>query len=111
MTLIACSDGTCSHVDTVCGGPVAGTLTAGSNVFVQINGVTVVVDDGTLVVPSHNNPPCVPSNIQSHNFTLNSFAQSFVTVNGLKIAVDGDSYTGDITFIDNVGSNSFVQVS
>lgn len=111
MTLIADEDATTIHTGTVCAGSVAGTVSVGSNSFVTINGRLVMVDDGTLDIPSHLNPPCTPGTPGTHNFTPNVTAQTFVTVNGNPIILDGDSYSTDATAIDSAGSNSFVEVN
>ncbi len=111
MVKVVISNGTCIHSGTVCAGSVAGTVDVGSNSFVSIVSSLIMVQNGHLLVPSHNNPPCVPPNIQSHSFTPNSFGQSYVTINGNKICLVGDSYTSDATAINGAGSNTFVDVS
>lgn len=111
MTKIVVDDATCIHTGTVCSGSVAGTVSVGSNAFVEIEGRLVMVDDGTLDIPSHLNPPCSPGTPGSHTFTPNTLAQSFVTVEGNIVVLDGDSYTPDPTAIDSPGSNGFVEVA
>lgn len=111
VTLIVVSDGTCNHTGSVCGGAVAGTLTVGSNSFVTIEGNLIMDEDGTLEVPTHNNPPCVPPNNQSHSLSIDSFGQSFVTIEGKKMVLVGDANTGgDATDVNGAGSNSFVSI-
>lgn len=110
MTLIAVEDATTTHTGTICGGAVAGTVTVGSNTFVFIGTKKMMVANGTLEVPTHNNPPCVPPNNTSHSFTPNTFAQSFVTIGAQKVVLVNDSYSGDATSINSAGTNSFVQV-
>lgn len=111
MTLIVDEDATTIHTGTVCTGSVAGTISVGSNAFVTINGRLVMVDDGTLDIPSHLNPPCTPGTPASHNFTPDTTAQSFVTVEGHAVITEGDSYSSDPTAIDDAGSNSFVSIT
>ena len=110
MVRIVVSDGTSTHTGTVCSGAVAGTVTVGSNSFVFIEGNLVMVDDGTLEVPSHLNPPCSPGTPASHSFTPDTLAQSFVFVEAKKVALLGDSFSGDATSINSQGTNSFVDV-
>jgi hypothetical protein len=111
MTKIVVEDATCIHTGTVCSGSVAGTISVGSNGFVRTETRLVMVDDGTLIIPSHLNPPCTPGTLASHNFTPDTLAQSFVTVEGHAVVLEGDSYSSDPTTIDSAGSNSFVEVN
>ena len=111
MVKIVISDGQCLHSGTVCTGNVSGTITVGTNIFVTIENKLIMIENGTLEVPTHLNPPCTPGIPQSHSFTPNTFNQSFVTIEGKKICTLGDSYSGDATEIDNQGSNSFVDIS
>jgi hypothetical protein len=110
MVRIVVSDATVSHTGTTVVGAVAGTVTVGSNSFVKIEGNLIMDESGTLVVPSHEYN-LVPPLFHSHSFTPNTFAQSFVTIENKKIVLLGDSYSGDLTTIDSVGSNSFVDIS
>jgi len=109
MTLVVVSNGTSIHSGTVCAGPVGGTLTVGSNTFVTIGGVLIMVTNGTMEIPVHNNPPCIPPNLLSHSFSP-SASQSFVTIAGTLMSLLGDS-GAESTSIDGVGSNDFVTVS
>lgn len=111
MALMACEDGTCTHTGTVCAGPVPGTLTAGSNPLFRIEGVKVMVDDGTMDVPTHNNPPCVPPNLQSHSYEPDTLANSYFYIEGKLAVLLGDSFSGDATAVDDAGTNGFVTVS
>lgn len=111
MTLIVDEDATCNHTGTVCAGAVAGTVLVGTNGFFTIEGKEIMVDDGTLEVPTHNNPPCTPPNNLSHSFPVDTLAQSFFTIEGKKVVLLGDSSSGDATDIDSQGSNSFMSVT
>ena len=111
MVKIAVEDGTSNHTGSVCSGSVAGTLTPVNNDFVFIESNLMIVEGDTLVVPSHNNPPCVPPNILAHNYAIDGLSQSFVFIEDKKIALIGDSYGSDATEIDGVGNNSFVDIS
>ena len=110
MTNIAVSDSESSHDGSVCSGTVTGTVVVGSNSFVNINGFRIMVEDGTMEIPSHNNPPCTPPNMQSHSYSPDTFGQNFVTIEGKKMVLLNDSYSGDNTWISSSGSNSFVGV-
>jgi len=109
MTLIAVNDGTSNHTGSTVVGPVAGTLTAGSNSFVMIEGVPVMVEDGIMEIPSHQFV-VFPPQFHSHDFACDTLAQSFVMIEGNKINLLVDSYSGDATDIDNVGTNNFVEI-
>lgn len=108
---IVVENGTCSHTGTVCSGSVAGTITVGSNNFVYTEGQLDMVEDGTLEVPTHNNPPCIPPNMQSHSFIPNNIQNTFVFIESNLVCVIGDYYTSDTTTIDNQGNNSFVDIN
>ena len=109
MVLVVVSDGTSIHSGTVCAGPVAGTVLVGSNNFVTIGGKLIMVTDGTMEIPVHNNPPCIPPNLLSHSFSP-SASQSYVTIVGTLMSLLGDA-GAESTSIDGVGSNDFVTVS
>lgn len=109
MALMACSDGAANHTGSVCAGAVAGTLTAGSNTFFTIEGVKVMVEDGTMEIPTHNNPPCDPPNLQSHSYSP-SPSQNYFYIEGKRIIVVGDSYSADATDVDGAGTNTFVEI-
>jgi len=111
MTLVVIQDGTCNHTGSVCTGPVAGTLATPTQSFVTIGSILVMVEGDTMEVPTHLNPPCTPGTPAGHSYPVNTFAQSYVTVEGNKIVLLGDSYSGDATDVDNQGSNNFVEVS
>lgn len=110
MVKIVVEDGTCIHNGTTVVGPVAGTLTTGSNTFAKINGKLIMVEDGTLEVPLHKyqNSPAL---FHSHSFSVNSFQQSFAKINGKRIILLGDNYSNDITTINNQGSNTFCDIN
>ena len=111
MTKIVLSDGVSTHDGSVCGGDVLGTVLVGTNAFVKIAGTLIMVEDGTLEVPSHNNPPCTPPNFSTHSFTSDTFVQSFTKIEGKKVLLVGDSFSGDNTFISGEGGNTFVEIS
>ena len=111
MVKIAVADSTSEHTGTVCAGPVAGTVTPGTNAFAKIKGQLIMVDDGTLEVPSHLNPPCTPGTPASHSFTPNTFQQTFAKVNGRKMVLVGDSFSGDATNMNGAGSNNIADVT
>ena len=68
-------------------------------------------DTGTMEVPLHNNPPCVPANIQSHSYTPDTLANSYFYIEGKLVVLVGDSFSGDATAVDGAGTNSFVTVT
>jgi hypothetical protein len=70
----------------------------------------MMVENGTFEMPVHNNPPCVPPNMQSHSYTPDTFAQSYVTINSLRVVLVSDSYSSDTTDADFAGTNTFVEV-
>ena len=70
-----------------------------------------MVDDGTMEVPSHNNPPCVPANIQSHSYTPDTLQNSYFYIEGRLVILVGDSYSGDATAVDGAGTNTFLTVN
>jgi len=109
MAIITCKDGTVDHFGTTypSGTHVSGTLIQGSNAFCKINGVEIVVEDGTLVVPLHN---YTPTNTHSHVFTPNTFFNSYFFIEGKKIVCIGDSYSSDITTVNSGGSNIFFDI-
>lgn len=110
--LIVVEDATITHDGTICSGSVEGTVEVGNNNFVTINNKLIVTDSGRLIVPEHGNPPCFPSpNIASHDYPINNFQQSFVTINNEKIVLLNDNYSIDSTIITNQGSNNFVEIS
>jgi len=109
MTLVVLADGTSIHSGTVCAGPVAGTVTVGSNSFATVGGTLIMVTDGTMEIPVHNNPPCIPPNLLSHSFSP-SASQTYVTIAGTLMSLLGDS-GAESTSIDGVGSNDFVTIS
>ena len=109
MVKITMQDGTCTHTGSACSPPVAGTLTPGSNSFVSVGAQLMMVDDGTMEVPSHLPPSCLPPP-ETHSYTPNVFGQSFVKINTHKVCLVGDNFTGDATAIDFQGSNTFVDI-
>lgn len=110
MTKIAVEDGTSVHTGTTVVGPVPGTLSVGTNSFCFIEGTLIVVEDGKLDIPTHLYQS-IPPLSHSHSFSPDTFLQSFVTVEGLKAVLVGDSYSSDPTEVDGTGSNTFVEVS
>jgi hypothetical protein len=110
MALIAVKDGTSTHTGSTVAGPVAGTLTEGSNSFFTIEGQEIVVEDGTMEIPSHQYQ-VMPPLFHSHSFSPDTIAQSFFTIEGNKIVQVGDSYSSDPTSIDGAGSNSFMVIT
>ena len=110
MGLIALSDGTSRHTGTTVVGPVAGTLTAGSNSFVKVNGVLMMVEDGKMNIPSHQYI-ILPPAFHSHSFSPDTITDTFVTVAVKKICQVSDSYSSDATNINGDGSNSFVTIT
>jgi len=111
MVLVATDQGTSTHSGSVCAGVVAGTLDAGSNTFVSIESELVMVDDGTMEIPSHLNPPCTPGTPLAHSYSPDTLAQGSVTVDGEAMVLIGDSFSGDATEVDGAGINTFVQVT
>jgi len=109
--LAVTNDGTSNHTGSTVVGPVAGTLTEGSNGFFTIEGVPVMVEDGIMVIPTHQYVTGPPPEYHNHNYPCDIFAQNFVTIEGNKINLLGDSYSGDATAINNAGSNSFVEIA
>jgi hypothetical protein len=110
MSLIVVEDGTCNHTGSICGGSVSGTLSVGSNDFFKINGKLVMVEDGELLVPEHNNPPCIPPNLNAHAFIANNLFNNYFYINNKLIILVGDEYSTDATEVDNAGSNDFFEV-
>lgn len=109
MVEVTLQDGTCTHTGSACSPPVAGTLTVGSNAFVSVGSTLIMVEDGTMEVPSHLPPSCIPP-LETHSYSPDTFGQTFVTIEGLKMCLVGDSYSPDPTEIDSAGSNGFVEV-
>ena len=109
MVLVVTGDGISTHSGTICGSDVLGTVTVGSNDFVFIDNSLMMVIDGTMEVPDHNNPPCVPPNILSHSFTADITQQSFVTIGDVPVSLVGDNYSTDQTDITGAGQ-TFVEV-
>lgn len=70
-----------------------------------------MVDDGTFEVPTHNNPPCAPANLQSHSYTPNSLANGYFYIAGKRVVLVGDSYTTDPTTATGAGTNTILTVS
>lgn len=110
VTLIAVEDGTSRHTGSTVVGPVAGTLAVGSNSFCKINGKLIMVDNGTMNIPTHKYQSS-PDLYHSHSYPCNTFGQSFVKVEGRKVILLNDSYSGDATSVNGVGSNSFCGVT
>lgn len=108
MVKVVVSDGTCEHTGSACT-PVAGTVTVGSNSFVFVESNLVMVDDGTLEVPSHLAANCVDSD-GPHSYVPDTLQQGFVFIEDKLVVLDGDSYAPDLTTIDSPGSNSIVDV-
>ena len=109
MTKVVCIDGTSNHTGTTVVGNVSGTLTAGSNSFVSIGSVAVMVEDGNMDIPTHQYV-LIPPLFHSHTFTPDTLGQGFVTIEGKKMCLLGDSYSGNATDIDSMGSNTFVDI-
>ena len=110
MVLITTADGSCLHTGTDCGLPVAGTLTSIGQSFVTIENQLIIINGDQLDVPIHNNPPCVPPNNIPHTYNIDTVAQSWVTINNIPICLVGDSFAGDLTEIDDAGTNTFVTI-
>lgn len=108
---IAIQDSDSLHSGTTCSGDILGTITVGSNSFFKINGKFIMVDNGTLEVPTHANPPCISPVIESHSYTPNVIQQSVFKINGKRICLVGDNYSSDATEISSSGSNNFVNIS
>jgi hypothetical protein len=108
---IVVDDGTSKHTGSTVVGPVAGTLTVGSDTFVTVIGHKVMVEDGTMVIPTHEYSTGPPPLYHSHNYAPNTFQQSFVKVNGKKVVLVGDNYSSDATDVETAGSNNFVTVT
>ena len=108
MRKIACVNGASNHTGSVCAGSVTGTLIAGGNDFVKISGSLIMVEDGTMEIPTHLNSSCITSH--SHSFSPDTFGQNFVKIGGKKVVLVGDSYSGDATNVSSAGSNDFVNI-
>lgn len=109
MSLAVCSDGVSSHTGSACSPPVLGTISAGSNSFFTINGVPVVVEDGTLEVPSHLPASCIPPP-ETHSYPFTSVANSYFYIEGLRVVTIGDGYLADPTTATGAGANTFFDV-
>ena len=110
MVKIMVEDGTSSHTGSTCDGPITGSVLA-SQSFTKIEGVNIIVEGDVITTPSHNNPPCGTPVIEGHSQPVDSLAQSFVLVEGDKIAMINDGTSTNTTTFDNTGSNTFVDVS
>lgn len=108
---ITVEDGTSKHTGSTVVGPVAGTVTVGSDTFVTVNGKKVMVEDGIMVIPTHEYSTGPPPLYHSHNYACNTFQQLYVKVNGKKVVLVGDTYSSDATDIETQGSNTFVTVT
>jgi hypothetical protein len=111
MALAMLADGASTHTGTVCSGSVGGTIDAGSNAFFSVESTMVMVADGQFMIPSHNNPPCVPPNIQSHAYTPDALQNSYFYIGGLLVVVVGDDYTPDPTEATGAGTNTFLTIT
>ena len=100
---IATEDGTSIHTGSTIVGPVAGTLSVGSNSVVTINGKKIMVEDGTMDIPSHKYAE--PDLYHSHNYSPDTFFHSVITIDSRKIVVTDDSYSGDATNVDSSGQS------
>lgn len=110
MALVATENGTCEHTGSTCVGPVAGTLVGGQS-FVTIEGSLVMVEAGTMEVPVHGNPPCFPVPIlASHSYNPDTLQQNYFYIEGSLVVLQGDTYNGDATEVDDAGQ-SFVSVN
>ena len=110
MALVADENATTTHTGTTVVGPVGGTVDVGSNNFVSIESELVMVDDGTLEVPSHQYASS-PDLFHSHSFVPDAVQQSYFLIEGRPVILKGDSYNADPTEIDSAGSNTFVTVN
>jgi len=110
MAKAACADGSSVHTGTTVVGPVEGSVLPGSNGFCFILGAQIMVQDGTMEIPNHQYQ-VTPPLFHSHSFSPTVFQQSFVTVQGLKMCLVGDSHSADPTEVDSAGSNGFVEVT
>ena len=109
MGLVTVEDGTSRHTGSVCS-PVVGSLLVTHNAFVKIDGVKIMVETDTMEIPSHLDPSCITTH-GPHSYPIDTFAQDYVTVEGKRIVLLGDSYSPDPTNIINQGSNTFVTIS
>jgi len=113
MALVALEDGESTHTGTTLAGDIGGSLTRGSNSFVSVSGVKMMVQDGTMEIPSHWYAT-VPIDVKlyhSHSFSPDTLSQSFVTIEGKKLVLVGDAYSSDPTAVTGAGSNNFVEVA
>lgn len=108
LGIVVCADGTSLHTGSTVVGPVAGTLTPGSNSFVTINGTLIMVENGQMVIPTHMYN-LIPPLFHSHSFPPVA-SQGYVTIAGTKMVLLGDA-GADGTSIDGAGSNGFVTIS
>jgi hypothetical protein len=104
MSYAATEDAVSTHTGSTVVGPVAGTVTKGSNNILKVESKYVMVEDGTLEIPVHQYQ-LVPALFHSHSFTPDNFNQSIWLIEGKKVCVDGDSYTGDATSITNAAQS------
>lgn len=107
MVKIAVENGTSIHTGSTVVGPVAGTLTVGSNTFVKIEGKKMMVNDGTMVIPSHQYN-LLPPLFHSHAY-IPTATKTYVTIEGRPVIVVGDAYVADSTQVNAASSNSFVE--
>lgn len=110
MVLVAIEDGTSNHTGSVCIGAEAGTLLVGSNNFFTIEGKLIMVDDGTMEIPIHLNPPCAPGTPDSHSYSPDVLQNNYFFIEGNPVILVGDNYSPDATEVDSAGQ-SFVSVS
>ena len=110
MALIAVEDGTSEHTGSTVVGPVAGTLTVGSNSFFTIEGKLAMVEDGTMEIPSHQYQ-LLPPLFHSHSYNPDTLANNYFYIEGKRVILVGDSFSGDATEVKTAGSNSIFEVA
>jgi len=109
MVLICDITGTGVHTGSICSGSASTSISNGNNTFVTIEGSLVVTDSNILTVSPHTPPDCM-SPPSGHSYPITDLQQSFVTIEGEKIVLIGDSYSSDSTVITNAGINTFCQI-
>ena len=108
MSDAATEDATINHYGTTIVGPVASTPNLASPVFFTIESKQILSSEDTVDTPSHAYDPGPPILYHTHNNqVVDDRAQSYFTIEGNPILLDGDKHTAEDTRIDVAGQSFF----